>query len=306
MTRASLLFCIWVYEVVAVNIPDMVLLDGHKKPQFGLGVYMIPPGRETYNAVAAALELGYRMVDTAQMYGNEADVGKAILDSGTPREEVFVQSKLDTGNHGYHKARISIKESVKKMGLTYLDSFLIHSPFGGKLVETWDAMLKLQKDGLLRSVGVSNFDVRHFQALAEHKRQVPVINQIEMHPLIFEERQELVDYCNKKGIIVQAYGSLFFGQTDKLDDPRVRTIVEAHPGTTAAQVLLRWGLQKGFNLIPKSVKKHRLEENMGIFDFGLSEAEMASLDSMRGSLDAYWNPVKDANVDLGETKKYEL
>lgn len=191
------------------------------------------------------------------------------------------------------------------MGLEYLDCFLIHSPFGGKLVETWDGLLQLQKEGVLRSVGVSNYDVRHIKALEDHGRPLPVMNQIEMHPMILAERQNLLDYCNAKSIIVQAYGSLFFGKTEYLSDPIVTNIVKNHPGKSAAQVLLRWGVQKGFQLIPKSVKRHRLEENQAIFDFELTEKEMSSLDGMQGALGAYWNPVKDADVDLGDTEKWK-
>lgn len=273
-------------------------------PGLGLGVYMSKPGDETYNAVKWALEQGYRMVDTAQMYQNEASVGSAIKDSGIPRKELWIQSKLTTDEHGYHRTIEAVKTSIKKMGLEYLDCFLVHSPFGGKLVETWDALLKLKADGLLRTVGVSNYDVRHIQALVDHGRPLPVMNQIEMHPMILAERQGLIDYCESEGVIVQAYGSLFFGKTELLADKHVTDIVANHPGKTAAQVLLRWGWQKGFQLIPKSVKEHRLGENINIFDFTLTEAEMISLDEMQGSLGAYWNPVKDAPVDLGETEKY--
>lgn len=265
---------------------------------------MSSPGKETYNSVKWALELGYRMVDTAQMYQNEASVGEAIKDSGIPRQELWIQSKLKTDVHGYEATLRAVRDSVKKMGLTYLDCFLVHSPFGGKLVETWDALLKLKQEGLLRSVGVSNYDVRHIQALSDHGRPLPNLNQIEMHPMILAERQELVEYCKTNNIIVQAYGSLFFGKTELLADKHVTDIVKNHEGKTAAQVLLRWGWQKGFQLIPKSVKQHRIEENMNIFDFSLSDAEVKSLDSMQGTLGAYWNPVKEAPVDLGETKKY--
>jgi len=287
-------------------VPSMSLLGEKEMPSLGLGVYMSAPGDETYNSVKWALEAGYRMVDTAQMYRNEASVGKAVKDSGIPREQLWIQSKLHTDNHGYQKTLSSVKQSIEEMGLEYLDSFLVHSPYGGKLVETWDALLKLQKDGLLRTVGVSNYDIRHIKALADHGRPLPVMNQIEMHPLVLAERQELLDYCKETGIVVQAYGSLFFGQTEKLSDPRVTTIVNNHQGKSAAQVLLRWGWQKGFQLIPKSVKKDRIESNMDIFDFELSEAEIKSLDGMKGELGAYWNPVKDANVDLGATHYGEL
>merc|ERR1712086_792257 len=171
---------------------------------------MSSPGAETSNAVKWALEAGYRMIDTARMYRNEASVGDGIKDAGIPREELWIQSKLDTSNHGYKQTIASVKASIKQMGLKYLDCFLIHSPYGGKLIETWDALLQLQQDGLVRSIGVSNFGVRHIQAIVDNGRPLPVMNQIEMHPMVLADRQALIDYCNKKSIVVQAYGSLFF------------------------------------------------------------------------------------------------
>lgn len=283
----------------------MPIRDGESIPSVGLGVYMIRPGEETYNSVKWALELGYRMIDTAQLYRNEADVGRAVRDSGIKREELWVQSKLEMQHHGYEATIKAVMRTLEVMGLTYLDCFLVHSPDGGKLVETWDALLKLQASGHLRSIGVSNYDIRHIEALESHGRPLPVINQIEMHPLIRAERQKLIDWCENKGIVIQAYGSLFFGKTEYLSDEKVVSVVNNHPGKTAAQVLLRWGFQKHFQLIPKSVKKHRLEENFNIFDFELTEDDMATLDSMSGSLGAYWNPVANAEVDLGDTHSYK-
>jgi len=280
----------------------MTLVDGTKIPEFGVGVYMSAPGEEAYQQTKWALELGYRMVDTAQMYGNEEDVGRAVRDSGIERSKLYIGSKLHTDNHGYDKTIKSVMASVQAMNIGYLDYYLIHSPFGGKLIETYDALLELKREGLLKSVGVSNFDIRHLEALKDRPR--PVLNQVEMHPMILHERQALVDYCSLKGIVVQAYGSMFFGQKDKLADPKVTTVVQ-QTGKTAAQVLLRWGLQKGFQLIPKSVKKHRLEENMDIFDFELTHDQMNTLSSMTGRLDAYWNPLKDAQVDLGATHHFK-
>jgi diketogulonate reductase-like aldo/keto reductase len=286
-----------------VLIPQIELLGGINVPALGLGVYMVSPGEETYNTVKTALDLGYRMVDTAQMYRNEADVGRAIADSGIPREQLWIQSKLDTGNHGYDKTLATVTDSIEKMGLSYLDCYLIHSPFGEKIVETYDALLKLKSDGKLRTVGVSNFDVRHIEPLRELGRPLPVLNQIEMHPAILPERKDVVNYCAKHGIVVQAYGSLFFGQERLLHHENVKTTV-ARTGKTAAQVLLRWAYQLGFQLIPKSVKKHRQDENMNIFDFELSAEDMQLLSDIKGELNAYWNPLKDAAVDLGDVSKH--
>merc|ERR1711865_52176 len=176
------------------------------------------------------------------------------------------------------------------MGLEYLDLYLVHAPRGGKIIETWDAMLRLQSEGLVRSIGVSNYGVAHLEALRAQGRPAPVLNQIEMHPLVYQERRSFLDYCKAKGIHVQAYGSMFFGKSPRVAEAAVSSVVAAHPGKSVAQILLRWGHQMGFLLIPKSVKKHRLEENMNFFDFELSDAEVAKLGGLRGQLGAYWNP----------------
>jgi len=237
------------------------------------------------------------MVDTAHLYGNEADVGRALRDSGVPRENVWVTTKLWKDDHGFDSTMQACRNSLRKMGFDYLDLYLIHTPAGGKLIETWDALLELQRLGLARSVGVSNFGVKHLEALAAHGRAPPVVNQIEMHPLVYQERKDLLDYCKQRGILVQAYGSLFAGQAKAMQDSRIMEAAAAHSVSTA-QVLLRWGHQMGFQLIPKSTKKQRLAENMRMFDFELSTEEMKSISSMRGNLGSYWNPLT-SHVNLG-------
>jgi diketogulonate reductase-like aldo/keto reductase len=178
----------------------------------------------------------------------------------------------------------------------------MHSPNTGKLVETYDAMLDLKDEGLLRSAGVSNFGVAHLEALRSHGRPTPTVNQFEMHPLIYQKRYELLEYCQKHSVLVQAYGSIFFGKPERLGEAPVVDAAAAHK-KSAAQVLLRWGLQMGFQLIPKSVTPSRIAENMQIFDFELSEGEMASLSAMEGDLGAYWDPITTAEVDLGDTTR---
>eukprot|EP00747_Dinoflagellata_sp_TGD_P100860 gnl/TRDRNA2_/TRDRNA2_168162_c1_seq3.p1 gnl/TRDRNA2_/TRDRNA2_168162_c1~~gnl/TRDRNA2_/TRDRNA2_168162_c1_seq3.p1 ORF type:complete len:302 (+),score=51.03 gnl/TRDRNA2_/TRDRNA2_168162_c1_seq3:88-993(+) len=231
------------------------LLDGEIMPIFGMGLYMSEPGTEARNAVKWALELGYRMIDTARIYGNEADVGEAISEAGVPRSEIFITTKLSPRSHGYAATLNAVKTSLEKMGLNYLDLFIIHSPSGGKIVETWDAMVEAQRQGMIRSIGVSNFGIPHLEALVAHKRPLPTVNQIEMHPLVYEERRELLDWCKKRGILTQAYGSMFSGQERALSNAVLESVVAEYPGKTSQQVLLRWGLQMGFQVIPKSVKK---------------------------------------------------
>jgi len=281
------------------------LLDGHQMPIMGLGVFQVRPGEECLNTVSGALEEGYRMIDSAQAYGNEKDVGEALRASGIPRKEVFVVTKLSDNNHGYEKALAAGRHSNSLLNIGYIDLLLVHSPNTGKLIETWDALLQLQKEGVVRSIGVSNYNVAHIEALRSHDRPLPAVNQIEMHPLVYKGRQALLEYCKSQGIVVQAYGSMFWGQQDKLADKTVADVVAAHPGKSSAQVLLRWGLQMGFQLIPKSVRRHRIKENADIFDFELSELEMAKLSGLKGREDTrsalgYWSPL-EAPVDLGRT-----
>lgn len=274
-------------------------------PIVGLGVFQSRGGDECYNSVRWALETGYRMIDTAQAYRNEGDVGRAVRDSGIPREEVFVTTKLASDRHGYEQALKAGRGSAQLLDIGYIDLFLVHAPLSGKLIETWDALLRLQSEGLIRSVGVSNYNVAHMEALRLHGRPMPVVNQIEMHPLVYKGRGAVLEYCKEHGVLVQAYGSLFWGHGDKLADGIVTGVAGAHPGKGPAHVLLRWGLQMGLQLIPKSVRRQRIEDNADIFDFELSQAEMDQLSGMPGMSDnssalGYWSPL-DAAVDLGRT-----
>lgn len=286
----------------SLEVATVQLNDGIWMPTFGLGVYRSKPGKETYDAVRAALDCGYRLVDSAALYRNEESVGKAVRESGVPREEIWVTTKLWDSDHGYDRTIQACQDSLKKLGMDYVDLYLVHSPNTGKLVETWDAMLELRRRGLARSVGVSNYDVAHIEALRSQSRPLPAVNQIEMHPMIFRERERLVNYCRESGILVQAYGSIFSGQPDKLSRPAVAGPAAARPGKTEAQVLLRWGLQMGFAIIPKSVKQPRIAANMEVFDFELSPAEMQALGALQGQLGEYWNPLH-TRVDLGRTDR---
>jgi len=278
------------------------LRDGNQMPIIGLGVYLSAPGEETYQAVRWALEAGYRLIDTASIYGNEESVGKAIAESGVPRKDIWVTTKLWDTHHGYSEAREALEVSLRRLKLDYIDLYLVHSPNTGKLVETWDSLRQLQKEGKIRSIGVSNYGVAHMEALRTHGRALPAVNQIEMHPLNYKERVDVLEYCQQHGILVQAYGSLFAGKVELLERPEVQKVVAAHPGRTAAQVLLRWGLQMGFQIIPKSTKQLRIQQNLEVLDFTLSEAEMATLTTMQGTLGAYWQPLSAA-VDIGDTSK---
>lgn len=282
------------------------LLDGNSMPVIGLGVYAMNPGKETQNAVAWALEAGYRMIDTAAMYRNEADVGLAVKNSGIPREEIFIASKLQPQDHGYEKTKKAFKKSLKKLDMAYMDLYIIHAPQGGKLIETWDAMLEMQRKGLVRSVAVSNFGVNHLKALVDHKRPLPVLNQFEMHPLQYNnfQRQKILKFCEEHKILVQAYGSLFWGNEKLIDNKAFTEIAEAHKKTNS-QVLLRWALQKGFQIIPKSKNQQRIIDNANIFDFELTEEQLEKMSSIQEiDIKSYWNPIASP-VKLGDTEKYK-
>jgi diketogulonate reductase-like aldo/keto reductase len=277
----------------------MKLNDGNVMPILGLGVYMAAPGDETYRAVKWALDLGYRLVDTASMYDNEEAVGRAMRDSGIPREELFVTSKLNTPDHGFSSTIQACKASLARLNMDYVDLYLIHSPFGGKLIETFDGLQKLKADGLIKSFGVSNFGIKHLKALRRHGRPFPAVNQIEMHPMIYRKRQALQEYCKENKIVITAYGSMFSGKQSALKSTTLLKIAQQQE-RTPNQILLRWSHQHGFAIIPKSVSaKERQAENSQIFDFELNEVEMEALSNMGGKLGEYWNPVVDAPVNLG-------
>jgi len=275
------------------------------------------PGNQTYEAVLAALKLGYRMIDTAALYHNEADVGRAVRDSGIPRSEIFVETKVWDDDHGYKNALAAGKRSNELLGLDYIDLLLIHSPLGfaftpfGKIVETYDALLELQKQGIVKSVGVSNFGVKHLKALEDYCRPMPVVNQFEVHPMMWEHRLPVVEYCKEHEILVQAYSSVVSGHENLLS--LAQGIAQAH-NKTEAQVMLRWGLEHGFQVIPKSTHEQWLEEDMEVFDFALTKGEYEALDSLKappkqlvvqkdGSLTEYWDPL-DTPVDIGQAESH--
>jgi len=187
--------------------------------------------------------------------------------------------------------------------MDFVDLYLVHSPNNGMLLETWDALVRLQREGKIRSIGVSNWNIQHIEALRENNRPLPTVNQIEIHPLLYKRRKPLLDYCKKHGILIQAYGSLFSGYMEWLKHETVMSISKKHD-KSPGQVLLRWALQKGFQIIPKSVKESRIIENALVFDFHLAEEDMDALDGMEGSLGEYWDPL-DEPVELGETYHYE-
>jgi len=260
------------------------LNNGVEIPRVGLGVWQSPRGAQTQDAVRAALQFGYRHVDTARVYGNEHDVGAAVRESGIPREEVFVTTKLWNEDQGYDAALRAFDASMKRLDLEYIDLYLIHWPVPGKRLESWRALEKILAGGRVRAIGVSNFMVRHLEELLGRGR-VPAVNQIEVSP--FLQQREVRALCEKHGIVVEAYSPLTRGQ--RLGHPVVVEVAE-RVQRSPAQVLLRWGLQHGLVVLPKSTHSERIAENGALFDFELAAAEMAKLDALEEGLVTGWDP----------------
>jgi diketogulonate reductase-like aldo/keto reductase len=261
------------------------LNDGHGMPWLGLGVYMASAGGDCQRAVRHALSTGYRHIDTAAFYGNEADVGRALRESGLAREEVFVVTKLWNSDQGYDQAIKAFNTSLGKLKLDYIDLYLIHWPEPGKRLDSWRALVELRRQGKCRSIGVSNYTIAHLKELAAHSGVVPAVNQVEFSPFLFQ--RELLDFCRARGIQLEAYCPLTRGA--KLNDPTVRSIAGRHK-KTPAQVLLRWALQHEVVVIPKSAQPARIDENAGLFDFTLDARDMAALDGLNADYRACWNP----------------
>ena len=275
----------------APRAPTVRLNQGPEMPSVGLGVFQVPPGPVTRQVVAWGLEAGYRHVDTAAYYANESDVGAAVRASGLPRDEVFVTTKVWFSDHGFERARRAARASGERLGLGYIDLYLIHWPRADSprtRLETWKALEQLQKEGAVRAIGVSNYTVRHLEELLASSNVVPAVDQIEFHPFVYDP--ELLSYCAQHGIRLEAWAPLTRGR--RLGDPTVQAIAKAH-GRTPAQVLIRWGIEHGLLEIPKSVHHERILENFRVFDFFLSREEVARLDALRdGGRIGLWNPAE--------------
>lgn len=251
----------------------------------GLGTYQARPGKDIYDAIQYALELGYRLFDTAKLYENEEVVGKAVMESGVPREEVFVTTKLWNSDHGYDATIKAFDRSLGRLGLDYVDLYLIHWPVPGKRMESWKALEHLQRGGKCRSIGVSNYLVRHMEELLVTSEVVPAVNQVELHPFLYQE--DLMRYCAERGIVVEAYSPLTKGE--RLSDKRLKAVAAKY-SKTPAQILIRWGLQHNVVEIPKSVRPKRILENCQVFDFEISESDMRALNSLDEKLHTSWDP----------------
>ena len=263
----------------------VTLNDAVSMPLLGLGTYQIPSGGRCERAVAHALARGYRHIDTAALYNNEGDVGRAVRDSGLAREDVFVVTKLWNSDQGHDSTFRAFDRSIARLGLETVDLYLIHWPETGKRLDSWRAMAEIRKQGRCRSIGVSNFTVKHLQELLRASDVVPSVNQVEFSPFLYQ--RELLQFCESKGIQLVAYCPLTRG--DKLGHPSVVALARKH-GQTPAQVLLRWALQHRVAVIPKSARAERIDENAQLYDFALDSDDMAQLDRLDEGYRTCWDP----------------
>jgi diketogulonate reductase-like aldo/keto reductase len=261
------------------------LANGVAMPRIGLGVYLVPSGRATQDQVLSALRLGYRHVDTAQLYGNEADVGRALAESGLPRDAVFVTTKLWNADHGFDRALAAFDASREALGVESVDLFLLHWPVPRLRQESWRALERLYDEGRVSAIGVSNFMVRHLEELMERARIVPMVNQIEVHP--FLQQREVRAWCAAKAIAVAAYSPLAKGAT--LSDPVVKAVAK-EAGATPAQAVLAWGLHHDLIVLPKSVRPARQKENLAAAGVRLTAEQVARLDGLERGLVTDWDP----------------
>ncbi|MGG0936867.1 aldo/keto reductase [Brevibacillus centrosporus] len=259
------------------------LYNGVKMPWLGLGVFKVEEGAEVVDAVRTAIRNGYRSIDTAAIYGNEEGVGEGIRlgmkDAGIAREDLFITSKVWNSDLGFESTLAAYETSLKKLGLDYLDLYLIHWPVEGKYKEAWRALETIYKEGRVKAIGVSNFHVHHLEELMKDAEMKPMIDQIEFHPRLTQK--ELQAFCRENGIQMEAWSPLMQGQL--LDHPVLKEIAERHQ-KSVAQVIIRWDLQNGVVTIPKSIKEHRIVENADVFNFELSADDMAKIDALNENL----------------------
>lgn len=262
---------------------ETTLHNGITMPWLGLGVFKVEDGPEVVEAVKAAMKIGYRSIDTAAIYGNESSVGQGIREGmaehGLTRDQLFVTSKVWNADLGYESTIAAYEASLEKLGLDYLDLYLIHWPVQGKYVEAWRALETLYQEGRVKAIGVSNFQIHHLEDLMGTGKIKPMVNQVELHPLLAQT--DIHNFCKEHGIQLEAWSPLMQGQL--LDNPTLKALAERH-GKSIAQVILRWDLQRGIVTIPKSTKDHRILENGSIFDFELTNEDMAAINSMNQNL----------------------
>lgn len=268
------------------NQPVIIMNNGIDIPALGFGVWQMENLQECEDAVVKAIHTGYRMIDTASIYMNETAVGTAIKNSGVDRKDLFITSKLWVQDHGYDKAKSAFQRTLDRLQLDYLDMYLLHWPFGDFL-GAWKALEELYHEGKIKAIGVCNFTVEKLEELKANSTVIPVVNQIELHPLF--QQNELQVYNRENKIVTQPWSPLGNGNADLLNNSDLKTIADNY-GKTVAQVILRWHLQEGFCVIPKSVTPSRIEENFNVFDFELSEDEMNVVRSLNTDKRLFFDP----------------
>jgi diketogulonate reductase-like aldo/keto reductase len=255
------------------------LNNGVQIPRLGLGVYQIPPGKSTVRAVKYAIGIGYRHIDTARIYGNEVDVGRALKESDVKRENIFITTKVWNTDQGYDSTIKAFDASLKRLGLSNIDLYLIHWPVAGKTIETWKAMIKLLKDGKVNSIGVSNYSIGELQETIQNTDVIPTINQVEFHPFIYSK--ELLQFCVNNSIQLEAYSPLTRGS--RLNHNEIVKISKKY-NKSSAQILIRWCIQHDLVVIPKSSHENRILENSEVFDFEINQEDMEILDNLNENL----------------------
>jgi methylglyoxal/glyoxal reductase len=266
-------------------VNKLKLNNGIGIPVLGLGTYAITSQNDVENSLNAAFEAGYRLIDSAAAYNNEKQIGKVIKKSSVPREEIFLTTKLDNWDHGYDKALKAFDESLKNLDMNYVDLYLIHWPITGKRKETWKAFEKIYKEGRAKSIGVSNYIVRHLKELFDYAEIIPAVNQIELNPFVYPK--DILDICTENKIIVEAYTPL--ARMYKLRHPLIKEAAQKYK-KTPAQILLRWGIQQNAVVIPKSSHRDRIFENADIFDFEISEEDMERMNQLDENLRSSADP----------------
>ena len=264
-----------------------ILNTGAKIPPIGFGTWQIKPDQAAKEAVLGALEAGYRLIDTARVYGNERGVGEAIRESGIPREEIFVTTKLWNDDQGYDKTLQACRSSLEKLGLDYLDLYLIHWPATSKRYDSWRAFEKLVEEGLIKAAGVSNFTIEHLKQLAERSKLTPAVNQVEFHPFIYEQQRDLLEYCHDHDILIEAYSPLSRLRGTAVKD--FDDVAHAHH-KSVQQIVLRWCLQQGTLPLPRSTNPDHIRSNFDIFDFELTSDDMRVLDAVSDGERVTWDP----------------
>lgn len=259
-------------------------------PAIGFGTWLIVPNRKAKVAVLDALEAGYRLIDTAMVYGNEKGVGEAIDETHLERKSIFVTTKLWNHDQGYDKTFRAFSRSLELLGLDYVDLYLIHWPGNDKRLESWRALTEIQASGRAKAIGVSNFTIAHLIELAKLSDAIPAVNQVELHPYVYADQKDLLAYCRQQGIVVEAYSPLAHGQRFK-NDPVLKSIAQKY-GKSPAQVVLRWCLQHGTVPLPKSTNPEHMHDNLDVFDFELNAEEMGEINTLSDGTRTFWDPTK--------------